>query len=406
MECNGLCAIWGTPAFRGEYRGEDGTFINSPRAGGKYLISGTAEAILESNTDVIDNLQKARLTTWLVDQRRLGSSRPAINANLLEETSFYQNLQIINRADRILKYLEKMTSHIGERITYKVFRKMHQEVNLEPAETTYLEVLAHSECTSYEELIFLINYLNQLEYIQFSSGSRNFGLCFLTVAGYKRLEVLSSTYTPSDQAFVAMWFNDLMKEPYENGIEPGIRDAGYESFRVDQKEHNNKIDDEIIAGIRESKFVVADFTQGEDGARGGVYYEAGFAKGLGREVIFMCHENSVNSLHFDTRQYNHIVWETPEELRKQLTNRIRAVVGQGPIPPISNATIHEILDGAEEILREEGRIMYSREILERLEERSIHVGGKNPASNLSSKISQNSNGRFISHGRGKGWSLP
>ncbi len=101
-------------------------------------------------------------------------------------------------------------------------------------------------------------------------------------------------------------------------------------MRIDQKEHINKIDDEIIAGIKQSRFLVADFTHGEDGARGGVYYEAGFAHGLGLPVIFTCQKDSVDKLHFDTNHYNHIVWTTPEELREKLKNRILAVIGEGP----------------------------------------------------------------------------
>ena len=101
-------------------------------------------------------------------------------------------------------------------------------------------------------------------------------------------------------------------------------------MRIDRKEHVNKIDDEIIAEIRRSRFLVADFTQGEDGARGGVYYEAGFAHGLGLQVIFTCREDAVETLHFDTAHYNHIVWTTPEDLRKSLKKRILAVLGEGP----------------------------------------------------------------------------
>jgi len=63
-----------------------------------------------------------------------------------------------------------------------------------------------------------------------------------------------------------MWFHDSTDEPWEEGIKRGIEDAGYEAVRIDQQEHNNKIDDEIIAEIRRSRFVVADFTQGDDGA--------------------------------------------------------------------------------------------------------------------------------------------
>ena len=46
----------------------------------------------------------------------------------------------------------------------------------------------------------------------------------------------------------------------------------------------DKIDDEIIGEIRRSRFLVADFTHGDKGARGSVYYEAGFAYGLGLPV--------------------------------------------------------------------------------------------------------------------------
>ena len=128
-----------------------------------------------------------------------------------------------------------------------------------------------------------------------------------------------------------MWFDGVMKDVQEEGLLPAIRDAGYAPILINRKEHVNKIDDEIIAEIRRSRFIVADFTHGDDGARGGVYYEAGFAHGLGIPVIFTCRKNVFEKVHFDTRQYNHIVWETPKELRDSLANRIAAVVGDGPL---------------------------------------------------------------------------
>ena len=122
--------------------------------------------------------------------------------------------------------------------------------------------------------------------------------------GYSHLQTVPLSL--SNQAFVAMWFNDEVKEAYEKSIEPAIRDAGYDPVRIDRIEHNNKIDDEIIAEIRKSKFVIADFTSGFEGgtliARGGVYYEAGFAHGLGIPVIWTCHEDCIEHVHFDTRQ--------------------------------------------------------------------------------------------------------
>ena len=136
----------------------------------------------------------------------------------------------------------------------------------------------------------------------------------------------------SAQGFIAMWFDDSMEEVYKNALFPAIRRAGYQPHRVDKREHADRIDDEIMAQIRRSKFVVADFT----GHRGGVYWEAGFAKGLEREVFLTCRKDDIEDLHFDIRQYNCIDWETPEELTDRLQKRIEAVLGRGPLEPVED----------------------------------------------------------------------
>ena len=116
---------------------------------------------------------------------------------------------------------------------------------------------------------------------------------------------------------------------WNNGIESGILAAGYKPVRIDRVEHNNRIDDEIIAGIRRSKFLVADFT----GQRGGVYFEAGFALGLSMPVIWLCKKSECdeNKIHFDIRQYNFILWEDDKlgDLKTALQNRIEATIGRG-----------------------------------------------------------------------------
>ena len=124
------------------------------------------------------------------------------------------------------------------------------------------------------------------------------------------------------QVFVAMWFNAETNEAYQHGIKKGIEDAGYKPFRVDQEPHNDKICDLIVAKIKQSRFLVADVT----GQSKGVYFEAGLMMGLGREVIFTCRRDEIENLHFDTRQYNHIVWDKPDDLRTQLTFRIQATI--------------------------------------------------------------------------------
>jgi nucleoside 2-deoxyribosyltransferase len=159
-------------------------------------------------------------------------------------------------------------------------------------------------------------------------GSSNDSYClYVAPAGWKRISELTKAVADSQQAFVAMWFSGEMDPFYRKGIKPAVEDSGYKVQRIDEKEHINDVRDEIMAEIRRSRFVVADFT----GQRGGVYFEAGFAQGLGLPVIWTVRQDHIGDLHFDTRQYNHLFYETPEELRVKLRNRIVATIGQGPV---------------------------------------------------------------------------
>jgi len=127
-----------------------------------------------------------------------------------------------------------------------------------------------------------------------------------------------------------MSFDPSMGDAYNLGIEPALLACGYQKpFRVDDVAHqadadkpefHTKIDDRIIAGIRQARFVVVDVT----GARPAVYYEAGFADGLGTPVIWTCRKDDSEEMNFDTRQKEHILWKDPADLAAQLEMKIRA----------------------------------------------------------------------------------
>jgi hypothetical protein len=57
--------------------------------------------------------------------------------------------------------------------------------------------------------------------------------------------------------------------------------------------------------------------------------------GLGRNVYWMCQKSELDKVHFDTRQYNFIDYESSEDARKRLYNRIMAIEGKGPGKPPS-----------------------------------------------------------------------
>ena len=169
-----------------------------------------------------------------------------------------------------------------------------------------------------DEAIQLLMKMKNAGLIEWESTNR----IGLTLNGWQRVEELKATGAKSDQGFVAMWFDPSTDDAWEHGFRVALKENGYEPVRVDLIHHNQKICDRIITEIRRSGLVVADFT----GNRAGVYYEAGFAQGLGIPVIWTCREDHFEEVHFDTRQYNHIVWRDATDLNSQLSDRIAATV--------------------------------------------------------------------------------
>jgi nucleoside 2-deoxyribosyltransferase len=73
--------------------------------------------------------------------------------------------------------------------------------------------------------------------------------------------------------------------------------------------------------------LVADYTN----VNNGVYFEAGFAVGLGIPVIGTCRSNHFDKIHFDIKHINTIKWVSPAQLASDLAKRIAAVIGDGPL---------------------------------------------------------------------------
>ena len=187
------------------------------------------------------------------------------------------------------------------------------------------EWIAISWAASPDELSYLLHgFLESQRWL----AKKSDGLV-ITPAGWQQIEDWKLNPSQSEKAFIAMSFAKDLLAFFHKGIEPGIRAAGYEAIRVDRIEHVNRIDDEIFAMIRKTKFVVADFT----GNSMGVYFEAGFAQGLGRKVIWTVREDSLKQIHFDMRQFNFITWREKEleTFAKALQNRIEGTIEPGPL---------------------------------------------------------------------------
>lgn len=173
------------------------------------------------------------------------------------------------------------------------------------------------------ELRYLIDDLIQRKLLDQTATVGNSFL--ITPAGWDYIDSLPSSEVFSDQVFVAMSFSQGMRSSWLNSIAPAVKRAGYTPYRVDAVPHIDRIDNKIMAEIKGSKFVVADVTE----QKAGVYFEAGYAIGLGLPVIWTVREDDLPKVHFDTRQYAHIVWQDEREFEEKLLDTITVVVGRG-----------------------------------------------------------------------------
>lgn len=125
----------------------------------------------------------------------------------------------------------------------------------------------------------------------------------------------------SGKVFVSMPMNknkcndvDTIRE----GIERGIIDSGNEAYYLDLDTHNENIFNKMMNEIIGCKFLVADFTS----QNAGVYYEAGYAKALGKTVIYTCKDSDFDNVHFDIKQTQFVVWKNVDDLSEKLLSHI------------------------------------------------------------------------------------
>ena len=137
--------------------------------------------------------------------------------------------------------------------------------------------------------------------------------------------------TKRNQIFVAMMFSAETAFTYEQIYKPVIQSLNYSSMRIDEKQFNGSIIGEITAEITDSIALIADLT----GNRGGVYYEAGIARGLQLcnhpiKLILTCKRDFFDNerVHFDVSGDNIVLYENDDDLKQKLSKRLQAVLSK------------------------------------------------------------------------------
>lgn len=163
----------------------------------------------------------------------------------------------------------------------------------------------------------------------FAESSFQNSSLLLTLEGWRFYDELLRGQSDSDISFMAMKFGDeQLNRIVADYISPAVHAAGFELLNLQDSEKAGLIDDRIRVEIRRSRFLLADLTHHSNGA----YWEAGFAEGLGKPVIYLCRRDVFNdkdkTTHFDTNHHLTIDWseDTIQEDMERLKATIRATL--------------------------------------------------------------------------------
>lgn len=147
----------------------------------------------------------------------------------------------------------------------------------------------------------------------------------LSLAGWDRYEAEKHGELSGDYGFLARKFDEPELDKFVHDVlKPTVEEStGYKLHDMNDVSRAGVIDNIIRIEIRDAKFVLVDLTHDNNGA----YWEAGYAEGLGKPVIYLCEQRKFDTekTHFDTNHCTTVHWDRNDdaEFRSRLIATLR-----------------------------------------------------------------------------------
>jgi hypothetical protein len=135
----------------------------------------------------------------------------------------------------------------------------------------------------------------------------------LTLDGWEQYEAEKRGRIAGKYGFIAMKYGDPVLEPFVmDVVKPAVKDGtGYDLIDMRNVARAGIIDNIMRTQIRDAAFVIVDLTHDNSGA----YWEAGYAEGLGKPVIYICEKAKFEAAktHFDTNHCTTVLWSQEDK---------------------------------------------------------------------------------------------
>lgn len=285
----------------------DGLDVQCPRCG-RYYVTASAIEILgnPSRSDGPSDLDRAALGCWL-RQQQVAGQYPKLDSYAVDRLirdSLFPSLH--DQRESLLSYLGRKSNGPGDRVdissSLQQFEIGASTPNAIGMLLSQLEREGLAECPETRS----------------HHGARSFAV-YLTFNGWLACEDIKRGKSTGRRAFMAMPFNrpDL-DDLWLPTLREAVEKTGFRLERVDDQPRPGLIDDQMRLQIRQARFLIVELTHANNGA----YWEAGFAEGLGKPVIYSCREDQ--KAHFDVDHSLRIEWT--ESTMDKAAKKLKAVI--------------------------------------------------------------------------------
>lgn len=283
-----------------------------PRCG-TYQLTGTAEAVAISYLGPHRKEWHKAAASHAV--RKAQQSGPFI----IDSDAFHRLMEL-DEPPTPLEQADYFVSWLGSR-----------HLTGKDIELRYYEIMGFIGVSDFRGVEYIAKAISDLGLatIRIRNDPRHHDTAQLTLKGWQRYEALKRSRPDSRTAFMAQQFGDTELDfLVNNHFRTAVAETGFTLRRVDDVPRAGLIDDQLRVDIRNARFLICDLSHGNRGA----YWEAGYAEGLGKPVIYTCKKQAFDANdtrpHFDTNHHLTVIWseDDPADAVRRLKATIRATI--------------------------------------------------------------------------------
>ncbi len=268
--------------------------IDCPRCG-KFQLEKKIKAMIDPDDPHED--WRWVLSYWIRNNQ--SENKPVkVTVNIFSKIPYEINLPTLHeQSENLILFLGSTLTHyaenierIGRHVTSIIGAKFPSDVDYISSELSNRGLIYFKKCGDARE----------------DGPICKFGLTF---NGWEKYHEILIKGSDSKISFMAMQYDEKMIKIFREYFVPAVEETGFELRILKDVLQAGLIDNQLRVEIRKSRILLADLSHNNNGA----YWEAGYAEGLGKPVIYLCEKKAFDDIktkpHFDTNHHTTIIWD-------------------------------------------------------------------------------------------------